>query len=639
MDLIRLSIARPVAVAAVVLLVVLFGLIALARIPIQLAPDVRQPVVTIETSWPGASPAEVEREILLPQEDVLKGLEGVREVSSQARLGRASITLDFDLGTNMDRALLLVANRLDEASDLPDEAGEPTLSTAGNEDSPIAWMRVVTRPGNDRPIDWYGDVVDNVVKDRLERIAGVARANVFGGRQREVRIVVDPYRMAAYGLTIAEVARALRGADASVSAGWVDEGKRRYVVRVEGDFDSTDDVANVVLRAERDAASRRVAHVVVGDIGRVVHDYDEPEYRGRAQGLPAMSVNIVRETGANVLTVMAEVRRVLGELNDGALARAGLQATLTYDETTYIDSAIGLVRNNIWLGGVLAVAVLMVFLRSLRATVTVGLAIPISIIGTFVAMVAVGRSINVISLAGIAFAVGMVVDASIVVLESIFRQRERGHAPAHAAHRGTRIVWGAVLGSTLTTVAAFAPILAMTDEVGQLFRDIAVAISVAVLLSLVVAVTVIPALVTRLLGGADVVRPVRLPLIDAAADRFADGVLGLARACARSRPIALALVVGLTGLTALGTWLLLPPLEYLPEGNRNLVIGSVQTPPGYNLDTAAAIGERIQDKLRPLWAAETGPEAAAGTPPRIEHVFVFTRPDFSWIGLVSADPE
>ncbi|MBM3584069.1 MAG: efflux RND transporter permease subunit [Alphaproteobacteria bacterium] len=637
MNLIRHAIQRPVGVAALVLMVVLFGLIALARIPIQLAPDVRRPIISIDTDWPGASPEEVEREIVIRQENALRGLEGVTKVSSSAQFGGGSITLEFGLDRDINRSLLLTANKLDRVADLPEEADEPSLSTAGNEDTPIVWFVIRRAEGNDRPIEEFGSLINDVVKDRFERVPGVARANIFGGREREVRIVVDPFRMAAYRLTITDVMAALRAADASITAGWVDEGKRRYVVRTEGDFDTVEDIANVVLRVDQGGGTGRVGRVLVGDIGRVVHDYAEPQSWFRALGEPAMSVNAVREAGANVLDVMTGLRAAADELNAGPLGNAGLYMAQTYDETVYIESAIDLVRDNIWMGGALAAAVLLLFLRSLRATLVVALAMPVSIIGTFIAMVAVGRSINVISLAGIAFSVGMVVDAAIVVLESIHRQRERGRGTLEAAEHGARLVWGAVLGSALTTVAAFVPILLMADEVGQLFRDIAVAISVSTLLSLVVAVTVIPPLAARLLGDA-ALSPVRIPVIDGFADAFAAAALALTRAVVRSRALALLLVAGLCGGAGVGTWLFLPDLEYLPEGNRNMVFGSVQTPPGYNLETAIDIAQRVEDAIRPQWASESGPESAPGEPPKIQYFFIYARAERSWLGAVSVDP-
>jgi HAE1 family hydrophobic/amphiphilic exporter-1 len=638
MNLVRLSIARPTAVLACVLLVVLFGLLALARIPIQLAPDVRQPIISIDTSWRGASPVDVEREILLRQEDALRGVEGVTRIAGQARPGSASLDLEFALDQDMNRALLLVANRLDQISDYPDEVDEPTLATAGNEDSPIAWFRLRTAEGNERPIVAYGDFVEDVVKDRFERIPGVARVNVFGGRAREVRVAIDPYRMAAYRLTIGEVREALRAANASVTAGYVDEGKRRYVVRAEGAFRGLDDVRNVVLRSGRDAVSARLGRVLLGDIATVAFDLADADVSMLAQGEPAISLNIVRANAANVLEVMAEVRAARDAMNRGVLADEGLVLTQTYDETDYIASAIRLVRENIWQGGLLAAAVLLLFLRSFSATLVVALAMPVSVVGTFVAMTALGRTINVVSLAGIAFSVGMLVDSSIVVIENIFRQRERGADPPTAAEVGTRAVWGAVLGSSLTTVAAFAPILAMTDEVGQLFRDIAVAVAVSNVLALVVAGTLIPTLAARLLGGGSA-RPIRLPILDAVADAFAALVLGLTRAAIRSRAFAAALVVVLTGAGALGTWLFLPGLEYLPEGNRNLVFGAVQTPPGYNLAAVEAIARRVQEAVRPYWAepGSDATEAPDGTP-LVDSFFIVARPTGSWIGATAKDP-
>ncbi len=234
MDPIRLAIERPIAVVAIVLMAVMFGVLALTSIPIQLTPDVRKPVIEIRTIWPGAAPAEVEREIVNEQEDVLKGLEGLEEITSRAQTGRGTINLEFAIGTNMDRALLLVANRLDRVSSYPDEAQEPTLDTSGSDDNPIAWMMLQRGPGVEKPMQEFGDFANDVVKERLERVEGVALVNVYGGVARELQVLVDPERLAAYRITIPEVVNTLRRENVSLSAGDVDEGKRRYVVRAEG---------------------------------------------------------------------------------------------------------------------------------------------------------------------------------------------------------------------------------------------------------------------------------------------------------------------------------------------------------------------------------------------------------------------
>ncbi len=651
MNLIRTAIDRPIAVIAAVLMVVLFGLVALQTIPIQLIPDVRKPTITVHTSWTGAAPAEVEREIVNRQEEVLRGLEGLDEMTSRSEDGSATVTLEFAVGTNMDRSLMLVANRLDRVNGYPEEADEPTLETAGSDDQPIAWFILTRLPGNDTPIHTYGDFAENVIQDRMERVPGVSGINVYGGVEREMEVVVDPSRMARYGLTVPRVVNALRAANASVSAGSVDEGKRRYVVRSEGEFTTLEQVRNVLLRSERDSGTGRLARVTVGDIAEVRFGYKEADAVIRHFGAPAMAINATRETGANVIETMEGLRAALAELNAGPLPRNELTLKQVYDETVYINSAIDLVRQNIWVGGLLAATVLLLFLRSGSVTLIISLAIPVSVIGSFVAMAAMGRSINVISLAGIAFAVGMVVDAAIVVLENIYRLRQSGRPRRVAAYEGTQQVWGAVLVSALTTVMVFIPILVLELEVGQLFRDIAVAISVAVMLSLLVAVTVIPALAKALLR-----RPVsetsgtrRLPVIDPLAATFTRFTLASTERIVSHRSLSLMVVALACGIAGTATWTFLPKLEYLPEGNRNLVFGIVMPPPGYNLDTTTGIAREIEDSVRHLWrpdldptktgTAEAPPAADPSGPPQMDNFFFVARRSTTFLGGTSTEPD
>ena len=612
MNLVRFAIDRPIAVIAAVLMVVLFGLVALETIPIQLTPDVRKPIITVQTLWPGAAPAEVEREIVNRQEEMLKGVEGLEEVESRSENGRARVTLTFAIGTNMDRALLLVANRLDRVSGYPDEADRPTLRTASAEDNAIAWFAIQTVEGNSRPVHTYGDFVEEVIQDRVERVEGVSRTDAFGGVRRELHITVQPERMAQFGLTVTEITQKLRAANASVSAGDVEEGKRRYLVRAEGDLDTPEAVRAVVLRTAADSATGRIGRVTVGDIAEVSYGYSEPRARIRRLGKSAVVMNAKREAGANVIETMEGVRAAVAELNETVLPGEGLVMEQVYDETDYIVSAIDLVRQNIVVGGALAAIMLLLFLRSWRPTLIVSLAIPVSVVGSFVAMAMLGRSLNVVSLAGIAFAVGMVVDAAIVVLENIYRLRERGMPPREAALRGASQVWGAILVSALTTVLVFVPILAMDLEVGQLFRDIAVAISVSVMLSLIVAITVIPALSRRLLatrvwtGGR-----FEVPVLDGFARRYARATLAYAGAVVRNRKAALVSVAAIVGLAVAVAWWLTPKLDYLPDGSRNFVLGRVLPPPGYNLRTNSEIAREIEDSTRDALGERDRPRARA----------------------------
>ena len=635
MNPIRFAIERPVAVMAIVAMAVLFGVLALSRIPVQLAPDVRKPVVVVQTAWPGAAPAEVEREIVNPQEDAFRGIEGLERMTSRSRSGRAEVTLEFAVGSDMGDVLLLVSNRLDRVGGYPAEAGEPTLNTSGSDDSPIAWVTLRAAEGNDRFLPEYGDFMEDVIKSRVERIDGVSTVNVFGGVARELQVVIRPEELARFGLTIPDVVRQLRSENVSLSAGDVDEGKRRYVVRADGSLDTVEAIEGVVLRSESQGGTGARGRVLVRDVAEVSFAYEEPTARLRFRGEPGLAFNVVREQGANVIATMEEVKTVLGELADGPVADAGLIMEQVYDETIYIEGAIDLVVQNIWIGGLFAAGILLLFLRSPRATLVISLAIPVSIVATFVAMAATGRTLNVISLAGIAFAIGMIVDAAIVVLENIYRLRERGFSRRDAAYEGARQVWGAILVSALTTVMVFIPILVMELEAGQLFRDIAVAISVSVLLSLVVAVTVIPALSSRLLKGGEQKR-LPLPGIDHAARGFRWLVMAYVRLTVRWRIAGLAMVAGIAGGAAVLAWAFLPKLEYLPEGNRNLVFGLLIPPPGYNLSTTETIAERIEATARPLWEARPEAQTEDGQP-ALESFFFVATPGNSFVGAAAVD--
>ncbi len=633
MDVIRFAIDRPVAVIAVVLMAILFGGIALSRIPIQLAPDVRKPIVVIQTNWGGAAPSEIEREIINPQEEALRGLDGLEIMTSSSSTGRGEITLEFAVGSDMSQSLLLISNRLDRVSGYPDEANEPSLNTSGSDDSPIAWIVLTGKEGNTREMPTYGDFVEDVIKDRVERIEGVSAVNVYGGVTRELQIVVDPRRLSRYGLTVPQVVRILRSENISISAGDVDEGKRRYVVRTEGNLNTEEAIRNVVLRSG--AATGTIGRVRVSDVAEVQFAFKDPTTRLRYKGEPGLAFNVVRESGANVISVMEELRTVLAELDAGPITDAGLSMKQVYDETVYINGAISLVTQNIWIGGGLAALILMLFLRSARATLVVSLAIPVSIVATFVVMAITGRTLNVISLAGIAFAVGMIVDAAIVVLENIYRLREAGYNRRDAAYHGASQVWGAILVSAMTTVLVFVPILVMQLEAGQLFRDIAVAISVSVLLSLVVAVTVIPALASRLLRKGDQTT-MRIWGLDHLASGFHAMVMAYVRMTVRFRTVGIVMVALIAGGAAVASYTFLPRLEYLPEGNRNLVFGLIIPPPGYNLDTTQIIAQRIEAAARPLWELAPATETEDGIP-TIENFFFVATPGNSFVGAAAVD--
>ncbi|UCF68970.1 MAG: efflux RND transporter permease subunit, partial [Acidobacteriota bacterium] len=496
MGIIRFAIRYPITVAVGVILVSLFGLVSLNFVPVQLTPNVDRPRATVFTTWPGASPFEVEREIIDKQEEQLKGLDGLLKMESDSHDGYGQIIMEFAVGTEADSILVRVSNRLEQVPTYPDDVDKPLIYTVDPNANAMAWFIIYAAEGYDIDVATLFDFVDDEVKPLIERVPGVAQVNIFGGREREMQVIVDPDKLAVRRLTMTQVAAALAAENRDYSAGDFDEGKRRYVVRTAGDYRSAEDVENVIL------ATSNGAPVYVRDVGRAQLGFRKPFAFVRAMGRPALAFNAQRAPGTNVLDVMAGVREALERIDRDLLKPQGLRLELAYQETDYIDSAIGLVESNIAVGGVLAIIVLLLFLRSGSATFVVAISIPISIVATFLVMAASGRSLNVISLAGLAFAVGMVVDNCIVVLENIFRHRQMGKKRSQAAFDGAIEVWGAVLASTLTTVAVFLPVIFVRDEAGQLFRDIAIAITAAVSLSLITAMTLIPTLTARILGGS-----------------------------------------------------------------------------------------------------------------------------------------
>lgn len=642
-NLISRAVDRPIAVVALVLMVVLFGVVALQTIPIQLAPDVDRPVITITTYWPGAAPAEVEREILNPQETELAGIENLRDITGNAQSGRARITMEFEVGTNMDKALLLVSNRLDRVTSYPDEAGSPQLNTSGSEDNAIAWFTVVRAPGNERPIHEYGQFVEDFIKERIERVPGVGEVSVFGGSDPEFQITIQPQKLARLRLTVGELLTALRSANVSISVGDIDEGKRRYIVRSEGELNTVEAIRSLIIRSDADNSLESSGRIRLEEIADVTLAYKDPTAIIRVLGEPAIPFNATREVGANVIETMDGIKAVVDDLNRTVIPESGLRLDHVYDETVYINSSIDLVQQNIWVGGLLAAIVMLLFLRSLRATLTVSIAIPVSIVGAFVAMAALGRSINVVSLAGLAFAVGMVVDAAIVILENIYRIREEGKPSREAAVEGAKQVWGAVFVSALTTVMVFIPVLISQLEVGQLFRDIAVAISVAVVLSLMVSVTVIPALANKLLGFSDgasgTILRRRIPILDDIAGAIVSFILWFTSKLIRQRAVAFAWVAFVMTIAFVFVVKFLPNLEYLPEGNRNLIFGLIVPPPGYNLNTMTEIAGNIENAIRPHWVSEEDAAAQPDSPPKIERFFFVSTRSNMFVGAVSDDPK
>jgi HAE1 family hydrophobic/amphiphilic exporter-1 len=637
MDPIRLAIRQPVTVTVGVILILLAGAISLSRLPIQLTPNVESTVITVNTFWEGASPEEVELNIIDKQEERLTSLSNLVMMTSQSSQGFGRIRLEMRTGTDKDDAMREVAEKLDQVPDYPENVDNPIIEATDQENRDyIAWI-VFGTTDPDFDIRVLRDFAVDRIEPVLERVPGIAEINVLGGREREIQVRVDPVRLAQYGIAPTALVQTLRDTNQNVSAGQRADGKLDVRLRTIGQFESVDAIERTVI-AHGDAGP-----VHVRDVAEVVETYKEPTSFVRSRGHPVIAINADREIGSNVMEVMAGLKQEVARLDaEGGLLKTkarslGLDGTLTleqvYDQTVYIDDALALVRANIWIGGGLAILVLLLFLRSLRSLGIIALAIPISIVGAVVAMVALGRSINVVSLAGMAFAVGMVVDNAIVVLENIYRHLEMGKSPRLAAYDGAREVWGAVLASTLTTIVVFIPILLIQEEAGQLFRDIALAICAAVGLSLIVSISVIPTAAARLMRQ----RQARAVAAPGEQPRgFSAMVARLIYRICGSVVLRVVVVVVLTGVSVAGSILLMPPTDYLPKGNRNLVFGLIIPPPGYNIGQMESIAERVEETISPFYDAgkltddPVAYEQAVAALPQV--------PTFDWMKQAPGDP-
>ena len=598
--LIRGAISHPIAILAIVFSMIIFGVASLQTIPIQMTPDIEKPILQVRVSWPGASPKDVEREVVLRLERELTGLSGVQTITSNSRRGSGSVSLTYAVGQDMDEALVKLLGQLARVSGLPIDAKQPEIRTSNSEDSPIARLAMVAKDGNIVDIDTLGEFVESVVIEPLSRIPGVAEISSRGGAKREIRISLDMEKLGDFGMSIQEIIDAIRSSSAEVTAGEITEGKRSFVLRTEAISYTPETARDLVIRT--DMRNGRTSSVKLSDVADVELGYKTPSSFRRLNGKPAITFSVLREPASNVVTTLNALNKGVEALNRGVLNERELDLQVVYDETHYIGSALDLVQNNILIGGALAVTVLLAFLRALIPTAIVMIAIPVSIISTFVAIAVLGLSINVISLAGLAFAVGMVVDASIVSLENIYRLRQSGASSMQAAYWGARQVRAPILGSALTTVVVFIPILILDLPIGQLFRDIAVAISASVMVSALVSITVIPALASRLIKNVKTTEQTfSIPLLDSIAGGFKRLVLAYGRLVVKSRSLGLLVVFALIAGSIATLIAMMPPLDYLPDGNRNFVFGRISVPPGYTREATLDFAQSMEDVARPLW--------------------------------------
>lgn len=612
------ALKSPISVAVGVGLIVVLGLVSLIKLPVQLFPDVDEPVITIFTGWRAAAPTEVESELIEPQERALRGLAGLQEIQSFANAGGGFINLEFAIGTDMGATLIDVIARMNQLPPLPRDADAPRISLGENggngPNETLSWFFVQLKPGTPGPVENYRREVEELMRSRVESIPGVGTINVNAGAPDELRIEFDPYRAAELGIPIPAIVGVAGSAD-DVSGGFAELGRRQYTLRFAGRYRPAD-LGELVLDW-RDGRPVRLA-----DVATISVERGDRNSLAVQNNNPAIAIQIIKESGADVLATLKAVKEEIGALREGPLAAMGLAIEQSFDPSVFINQAIGLVGGNLLAGVILAIAVLWLFLRQFRSTLLVGIAIPVSVLATVLVMLVTGHSLNVISIAGIAFAVGMTLDAATIVLESILARRERGVSATQAALEGATQVWPALFASTLTTVIVFLPVIFMKNTEGQLFADLALTISVAIAVSLVIAMTVLPVAAARWLKPTEATqRAAEWPR------RLGERMAALTDS-PRQRKVTIALCLV---APAVLTWALLPPIDYLPPVKRDAIDGFFQFPPGMNVD--AIESEVVQPMVRRL-----EPYMAGEKEPALKNYYILIFPGGGTIGVRPLDP-
>jgi len=601
----------PIAVAVIALFIGLLGTLSLSRLPLQLFPDINRPEISIQCTWRTASPEEVESELLEPLENVLQGMPGVEEIEGNANAGAAQINLRFALGTDMKNALVEVIGRLNRLRPLPRDADRPIVTLGGgdgNANETLSWFFVQRLPGTAGTIESQRRFIEDTVRARLEAVPGVAAVNVNAGPPDDVRITVDLARAAALGITVPDIAAQAAAAN-NVSGGQLDVGRRQYTLRFTGLF-RPDRLGDLVL-AWRDGRPVRLADLATIEVAPPTR-----QQFGYQNGNPAIGIQVFRTPGANVLGTLEAVKAEVAELREGPLKAHGLGIEQSFDASLFIHRAVNLLSENLFVGTLLALIVVWWFIREPRVTLLIALTIPVCLCATFTVLDLFGRSLNVISLAGLAFAVGMVVEGAIVVSGNVVRLRESGMPLQEAARKGAQQVAGALVASTATTIAVFVPVLFLKDVEGQLFGDLALTISIAVAISIVVALTLLPIALTFVLD-----RPLRSSGFGHGWPRLAEWILRVTN----SRPKQLAWIAGLLLLPLNLAWWMLPPLDYLPPVKRAAIDAFFNFPPGMS-------SEAVNRELIPTILERMRPYMDGRLEPRLKNWYILTWPGGGTIG-------
>ncbi len=565
----------------IVLAIIALGIVSVRNLPVDLFPKIDLPVAVVATTYDDAAPEEVENLISKPLESAISSVEGIEEVQTQSEADASVVVMMFKNGTDLDQALLDVRERVDQVKGhLPERAGDPSIMRFSPDQLPVMWISLT---GND--MDVLTDLADDQVLPFFERQEGVASVSVEGEKTREIQLMLDEAAMIQYGVNAQEVMQAISDANQASSVGTIEKGTQDLQVRMTGEFTSIDDMRQTVITSESGAT------ISVQDVAEVEDTFKKASAVTLVNGEPSLVLSIMKKTDANTVDVANNMKENMKDIEADLPEGVGVNTII--DTSEFIQLAVDSVIQNILIGGAISMLVLLFFLKSVRATIVIGLSIPIAVISTFALMYFTGESLNVLTLGGLALGIGMMVDSSIVILENIYSYRQRGYSLFDSATKGAAELTPAVIASTTTTLVVFLPIVYVDGIASDIFTPLALTVSFSLLASLVVAVTLVPMLSSKLLSKA--MEDGRRYWFDALLEKINNGYARAIKAVLQFRKTT----VYVTILLLAGSVAAVPFIgaEFIPAGDQGQVTVQVETAPGTSLKHTEKVVDEVQEKI------------------------------------------
>lgn len=568
----------------IVLAILALGFVSLRGLVVDLFPEIDLPVAVVATTYEDAAPEDVENMISRPLESAVSSVEGIDIVQSQSQSGASLVLMMFKNDVDLDQALLDVRERVDQVKGmLPERAGDPSIIRFSPDELPVMWVSLT---GKDAEI--LTEIADQEVVPYFERQEGVASVTIEGGEEREIQLILDKEQMEQYAVSPHVIAQSLNEANSSASVGTVDKGNQDLHLRLVGEFESVDDIKETVIQTETGAT------LTVEDVAEVKDTFKDSSAITLINGEPSVVLSVMKKTDGNTVDVANQIKDAIKELEEDVIP-SDVELKTVIDTSEFIEMSVDAVIQNILIGGAISIFVLLLFLKSIRATIVIGVSIPIAVISTFTLMYFTGETLNILTLGGLALGIGMMVDSSIVILENIYSYRQRGYSLFESATKGASELAPAVIASTTTTLVVFLPIVFVEGIASDLFTPLALTVSFSLIASLVVAITLVPMLSSKLLSKA-MEEEGRRYWFNRFLDRLGNFYQSILKWVLAHRKTTVFGVI----LLIVGSLALIPRIgaEFIPAADQGQVQITVDMAPGTSLSHTEKVVEQVNEKLK-----------------------------------------